>query len=163
MPARARSAHRLLFDHAGLDGRLRHREEPAAPSPDAVERTAREFLRVLGLLPVVLGRGELEAAATGATFLRLLLIQVLLEEAPAAGRAGALRLRPALAPERLRLLSDLPPIAATRESAIAAHVACARAFLPIAHDLARRTGASWPGELEAAALACLRRELGLDV
>jgi hypothetical protein len=118
---------------------------------------------VLGLLPVVLGRDELEAAASGSTLLRMLLVQLLLEEAPGGGHAGALRLRPVLAPERLRLLRDLPPIAATRESAIAVHAACARAFLPIARDVAGRTGATWPGELEAAALGHLRRELDLDI
>lgn len=160
---RSRAAHRLLFDHAGLDGCLLPQTEPTPPSRARVEGLTREFLRILGLLPVVLGREELEVAASGAGLVRMLLVQLLLEEAGGDTRGGALRLRSALAPDRLGLLRDLPAIAATRESAIAVHVACTRAFLSVARDLATRTGATWPRDLEAAALTHLRRELGIDL
>jgi predicted nucleotidyltransferase len=163
VPGRWRPEHRLLFDHAGLDDRLGTQVLPLETSAAHVLGLTEEFLRVLGLLPVVLGRDELEVAASGAGLLRQMLVQLLVEEAGGHGRGGALRLRQVLAPDRLRLLRDLPSIAASRESAIAVHVACASAFLPLARDLARRMGATWPRELEAAAAAHLHRELGIDI
>jgi len=164
VPDRWRSEHRLLFDHAGLDDRLGMQSSPPEISAAHVSDLTEEFLRVLCLLPVVLGREELEVAASDASLFRQMLVQLLVEEAGGDGRGGALRLRQMLAPDQLRLLRDLPPIAASRESATAVHIACARAFLlPVARGLVHRLGATWPRELEAATVAHLHRVLDIDI
>lgn len=40
---------------------------------------------------------------------------------------------------------------------------CARLFLPTARELAARSGAPWPSDLEAALSRRLRTELGVDL
>jgi hypothetical protein len=163
VPDRARDAVSTLFDRGGLEGRLGPPARPHPPAPERVASSAREFLRVLGLLPVVIGRDELVVAASGAGLLRTMLIDLVRDEAALPHPPGALRLREIISPERERMLASLPPLEATRESAIALHLACARQFLPIARRLAAATGATWPSALERAVAGHLRRELGIEL
>jgi len=152
---------RPLFDPAGLTGRF---GPPAAdPGPDAatVARLTREFLRVLGLLPVVLGRSDHVVGASGAGLARTLLIQLMVAETGRADPGGALRLGAVLPAHRLAELAALPPIVATRDAVLAAHLACARLFLPLARTLADRSGAPWPADMLAALRRHLDRELGV--
>ncbi|BCJ34341.1 hypothetical protein Athai_18440 [Actinocatenispora thailandica] len=150
-----------LFDPDGLAARLAGPASRTGPAASAVDRLTREFLRILGLLPVVLGRDEYVVGASGAGLARTLLIQLMVEEVAAPDPGGALHLRSLLAPERMAQLAALPPIAATRESVLAAHLACAGLFLPLARALAERSGASWPAEMVAALREHLDRELGV--
>lgn len=153
----------VLFDRAGLAARLRPDAPPLAPDPDRIAALATEFLRVLGLLPVVVGRGEYVVGVSGAGLLRTLLVRLMLEDVAVPDRGGALRLVGLLPPDRLAVLAGLPPAAATRESVVAAHLACARAFLPLGRQLAARTGAGWPAAMEAACRRHLADTLGVDV
>ncbi|MFG3258799.1 aminoglycoside 6-adenylyltransferase [Streptomyces sp. NPDC048172] len=163
VPSRSRSTLEPLFDRADLTARLGPEGEPLTPDPARVAALTAEFLRVLGLLPVALGRGEYVVAASGTGLLRQTLIQLMREDVAVEDRGGALRLEGLLPPERLRTLAALPPIEATRASAVAGHLACARAFLPLARDLYARCGLAWPGPLESAARAHLRATLGLEL
>jgi hypothetical protein len=158
---RSRTSVRLLFDRDGLDALLAGPAGPQRPDPAKIQATTTEFLRVLGLLPVVIGREEYVVAASGAGLLRTLLIQLMIEDTEAEDRGGALKLKGLLPPGRLEALASLPPIAATRESAIEAHLACARLFLPLARELSRRTGAPWPAGLETAARSYLHTSLSI--
>lgn len=151
VPGRHRPTVRLLFDRDGLDELLAGPAPAHRPDPAKVGQLVTEFLRVLGLLPVVIGRAEYVAAASGAGLLRELAIQLMTEGSEAADRGGALKLAGVLTSGQLAALAGLPPIEATRESAIEAHLACARLLLPYARELASRAGAPWPGDLEAAA------------
>ncbi|SDU76844.1 nucleotidyltransferase domain-containing protein [Jiangella alkaliphila] len=152
-----------LFDRAGLTEKLQPAGEPLQPDPCRVAGLTTEFLRVLGLLPVVLGRDEYVVAASGTGLLRQLLIQLMLEDVAVEDRGGALRLAGLLPPERLRVLTELPAIEATRASALAGHVACAGVFLPLARELHDRCGLEWPEDLETAARRHLRTELDLEL
>jgi hypothetical protein len=163
VPGRDRATVRLLFDRDGLDAQLGGPAPARQPDPVKVEATVTEFLRVLGLLPVVIGRAEYVAAASGAGLLRELLIRLMTEGSEAADPGGALKLAGVLTPGQLDALAGLPPIQATRESAIEAHLACARIFLPYARQLAGRAGARWPGDLEDAARRHLRTALSVIV
>jgi hypothetical protein len=78
-------------------------------------------------------------------------------------RGGALHLRGLLPDAQLAAIDELPPILATRESAIAVHMAVARLFLPLARDLSKRTGTPWPDALESALRAHLDSQLGLKL
>jgi hypothetical protein len=160
---RSRSTHRMLFDRDGLGAAMPQHGEPTAPVPHRITALTTEFLRVLGLLPVVLGRNELVVAASGAGLMRGLLIQLMLEDVAVEDRGGALHLARLLPPQRLKLLADLPAIAATRASAVAVHVACAQLFLPLARELCTRTGAAFPEELERALRDHLRHELTIEL
>jgi len=160
LTGRARTSLAPLIDRHGLHARLSQRGEPARPSPQRVRGLVNEFLRVLGLLPVVLGRNELAVGVSGAGVLRGHLISLLLEEAEVAERGGALHLNRLLAPERLALLENLPALACDRESIAQAHVAVSRAFFAVARPLAAKLGAEWPDAFEAATRRYLQRELG---
>jgi hypothetical protein len=160
---RSGSTLRLLFDHDDIHRLLRGRVESAPPTPESISSLITEFFRVLGLLPVVLGRDELFVAASGAGLLRQLTVQLLLEDAGRAGAGGALHLSTRLPEEAMRTLTALPPIVAEREAAVRAHVACAELFLPVARKMAALVGTPWPAALERACFGYLRRELGLEI
>jgi predicted nucleotidyltransferase len=154
---------RPLFDKDDLYSGLRSKGEPLAPSGPRVEGLTKEFMRVLGLLPVVLGREEYAVGASGSGLIRMLLIQLMTEDVAVEDRGGALHLRGLLPDARLTAIDELPPIVATRESAVAVHMAVARLFLPLARDLFKRTGTQWPDVLESALRVHLDSELGLKL
>ncbi|QNN52247.1 nucleotidyltransferase domain-containing protein [Nocardioides mesophilus] len=133
-----------------------------ATGPDraAVRGMTEEFLRVLGLLPVVVGRGELVTAADGAMLLRQLLTTLLRYRVEGPRLSGALHLSRVLPADELAALAALPPVWAERGAVVRAHLAVAAIFLPAARDL---LGPDHPVELEAACREHLHRQLGLDL
>src|SRR5690349_18954146 len=145
-----------VFNHDGLT--------PSSPShrgadPDVVREMTEEFLRVLGLLPVVLGRDELVTAASGAGLLRQMLTTLLRYRAEGDRLSGALHLSRVLPPGELAALAALPPVYAERGSVVRLHLACAGMFLPVAREL---LGEAYPFELEAACWAHLRAHLPVE-
>ena len=128
--------------------------------PDVVREMTEEFLRVLGLLVVVLARDELVAAVSGAGMLRQMLTTLLRYRVEGDRLSGALHLSRVLPADQTAALADLPVARPERSSVVAAHLACARMFLPVARQM---LGASYPAELEAACLEHLRTHLGLDL
>lgn len=157
---RTRSTARPIY---GLSAQLGEPKAGQLPNPERIESITQEFFRVLGLLPVVVGREEYALAQSGAELLRSMLIELMLEDTAVEDRGGALHLNPLLPPERQRMLIDLPPLSAKRESVIACHVACAEAFLPLARDLGRRCGLTWPQDLEQAALRHVETSLSVQI
>ncbi|MEV5960929.1 nucleotidyltransferase domain-containing protein [Kribbella sp. NPDC051952] len=160
---RTRSTAKPLYDPNGLSAGLGEPGAPKQPDAGRVESITREFLRVLGLLPVVIGRAEFVVGQSGAGLLRALLIDLMLEDVAVEDRGGALHLDRLLPADRQQLLTNLPPLQATRESVIAAHVACATAFLPLARALHTRCALPWPQSLETAARQHLSTTLSVDL
>lgn len=158
-----RSRVKPLLDPRGLSARLGEPGPLRQPDPDRVESISLEFLRVLGLLPVVVGREEFVLAVSGVGLLRDMLIDLMLEDVATEDRGGALHLNPLLPADRQQVLSDLPALRATRESVIDAHVACASAFLPLARDLHNRCGLTWPQEFEDATRHHLTKALSIEL
>jgi len=113
--SRTRSTVSPLYDPQGLTAGLREQDSPKQPDPDRVASISREFLRVLGLLPVVVGREEFVVGQSGAGLLRSMLIDLMLEDVAVEDRGGALHLNLLLPAERRQNLADLPPLQATRE------------------------------------------------
>jgi len=139
-----------LFDRDGL--------RPRSPShrgvdPDVVREMTEEFLRVLGLLPVVLGRGELVTAVSGAGLLRQLLTTLLRYRVEGDRLSGALHLNRVLPADEVAALAALPPVYAERGAVVRLHLACAGMFLPVAREL---LGEAYPFALEAACWEHLR-------
>jgi hypothetical protein len=163
MASRTRSTVLPLHDPTGLSAGLREPGPPKQPDPDRVASIGQEFLRVLGLLPVVVGREEFVVGESGAGLLRSMLIDLMLQDVAVEDLGGALHLNRLLPAERRQILTDLPPLEATGESVIARHVACAAAFLPLAKDLHRRCGLDWPQELEDAARRHLKKALSVEL
>ncbi len=126
---------------------------------EAVLEMTEEFLRVLGLLPVVVGRGELVTAVSGAGILRQLLTTLLRYRVEGPRMSGALHLSRVLPADELAALAALPPVYAERSAVIRAHLSLASVFLPVARDL---LGPDFPYDQEKACWAYLQSELGVD-
>ena len=138
---------------------------PYKPSAQRILQLATEFLRVLGLASVGMGREEYLVGLDGVGLLRRMTLELMLEQngiSPAA-RGGALHMNLFLTPEQRRTLEGLPPLTATRESLLAADAALARIFLPLARELAAQTGAPWPSSFEDATRRNLARTLKLEI
>ena len=132
--------------------------EPYFPA-DAVEF----YYYLLGNLVVVLGRGELNLAVNGAIVRRDVgLVPVMLAENGVRKHDGNKRLNPYLLEDQRTFLHSLPPLSPVRESIIAYDRMVAAELSRRGRALASATGARWPAEFEAATLAYLSRELGME-
>jgi predicted nucleotidyltransferase len=157
----SRDRARPLLDRAGVYDALPPTPAPRPLEPEAVGKILTEFLRILGLLTVAIGRTDYVAAVTGAGLLRGLLIDLMVSEQNPAAPPGAKSLARVLPACDIATLTALPSPSATRDSILATNRAIAEAFLPRARRLAERTSLVWPHRLEAACRAHLHRELGL--
>ena len=93
----------------------------------------------------------------GAELLRDLLRDLMLEACPLPDRGGMLHLSRLLTPEQMAVLETLPFPRPEREEAIAAHVATAAVFLPLARRMTDELDLHWPTAFEKATRAHLRR------
>lgn len=118
-----------------------------------------EFIRVLGLLPVALGRGEVELMATGTGLLRRGLTDLLIAEVNLPDPGGALHLSRVLDADRMAILAAVPLASLSVASAIDTNLALARSFMPRAKALYAKLGIEWPAAFEAATLRTLRNAL----
>ncbi|MGL4240485.1 MAG: hypothetical protein ACRCTI_05160, partial [Beijerinckiaceae bacterium] len=136
---------------------------PAAPDTAALQRriagVTEEFIRVLGLLHVGLGREEHVLCTIGAGLLRDHLITLMKAEAGVLNE-GALHLSKSLPAADMATLQALPSPIPTRASALEVHMALARAFLPRARAWHQRHGTAWPAAFEAATRKHLIRSFG---
>ncbi|MEI9965706.1 MAG: hypothetical protein WDM92_14535 [Caulobacteraceae bacterium] len=165
-PARPLPRRRLtpLFNRGDAEP-PRPPQPPYRPSPERVLQIVNEFIRVLGLTSVVVGRQEYVTAQSGVDILRRLTIDLMVEQnrIGPADRGGALHANRLLTLEQRVLLSSLPPVGAERGSILRASVELARLFLPRAKALAHEVGAPWPAAFEQATRAHLERSLGLTI
>jgi len=137
-----------------------------AGAPDRVAALVEEFLRVLGLTPVAVGREEWLVMQQGTQLLRQMLVDLMLEESgfgSPAVRGGVKRLNPFLTGEQRAVLEALDPPPAHRDALLAASAHISRLFLARARPLADRLGATWPDAFEAATRRHLRQDLGLEI
>ena len=140
---------------------------PRAQGPSALQPLGplvTEFLRVLGLAPVAVGRGEWLTMQQGVELLRHMLIDLmLLENQVPPGSRGAKRLNAFLTNDQRAWLEALPPPLAEREALIAANTMLARQFLAHAKPLAAKLGTPWPTAFEDATRRHLKATLSLEI
>jgi hypothetical protein len=160
LSGRAKSTVKPLIDPDGLYATLPDDLPPGATSPKRIQGLIEEFIRVLGLLPVVIGRGEQIVAAQGAGMLRDRLIELMVENAGLPGGHGALHLTRLLPPEDIAVIAALPPPHPDR-SDMEAHLATARAFIPRAQRMASDLGIEWPKAYADATARHLEAKLGV--
>ncbi len=150
-----------LFNRTGVrpTGRFPETYEPSAQS---LLPLVEEFLRVLGLAPVVLGRGDYVVLVSGIDNLRRLATDLMLEENRIGpwDRGGALKRRALLTEEQYAELAALPPLSADPASLKANNEALAAIFLPRAKRLCAAAGVAWPERFEQATRAHLANAIG---
>lgn len=139
--------------------------ETYVTSPEVVIGLVKEFLRVLGLSVVAVGRKEWLLAQWGSELLRRLTMDLMLEENGVSppDRGGTLRRRPLLTAEQLASLEALTPATPDLDGVLTSHREIAALFLPRARALAERIGAEWPSKFEEATRRHLSSNLGLEI
>ncbi|MFT3964677.1 MAG: nucleotidyltransferase domain-containing protein [Sphingobium sp.] len=158
---RAQDSLRPLIDREGLYAAFVPSNAWPGPDTPRVAALIDEFIRILGLLPVVIGREEYETAAWGLELQRLGLFNLLSEEVERADKGGMLAWKRRFPPERLALLAAVPRVQAERQALIDAHLAAAAIFLPHARHLAGKWHVPWPHAFEDAAWRHIERTLGI--
>ncbi len=148
-----------VFDHAGLYDGLMPAVDKSAPNLGRFRYTCEEFIRILGLLHLALGREEFLTGVLGVFHLRNLLVELLKDETDAPNRGGVLHLNRLITDEQKALLYALPPAVPDRDRLIDVHLAYAKAFLPRARKRAELLGVEWPEAFEAATWAKLEESL----
>ncbi len=153
---------KLLFGDAG-HGPAERASPPSDPAAGArrIEGLVTEFLRVLSLATVPVGRREWVVMQDGVSHLRRLLIELMLEEngVGPAERGGAKKLYPFLTAEQIAELEALVPPRAIEAELLAANRDLRDRFLPRARRVAEARGAVWPADWEAAVMSGLARDL----
>lgn len=158
---RAKDGLKVLFDHDALFHALPETQASQDGDAGRMRWQIEEFIRVLGLLPVAMGRGEHFNAMTGVFHLRNLLVDLLIAETNAPHRGGALHLNRLISAEQKKVLASLPPLAPTREAMITAHIAYAATYLPRAQKMAVMLGVEWSRRFELATWKHLNDRLGI--
>ena len=159
LTSQAQDRLRPLLDRDNLHATLPATLAERGIDPRRLEAITLEFIRILGLLPVGLGRNETELiAGAGTAYLRKGLTDLLILEADRPNE-GALHLSRVIGPERLAVLAAIPLADLSNAAAIAANLALARAFFPRAKALYAQLGLAWPTAFEAATRAHLCRNL----
>jgi hypothetical protein len=156
---RAKSTVKPLIDRDGIYETLPDSLPPRAPDPHVVHYLIHEFIRMLGLLPVAIGRREYVTMVLGIGMMRGHLEALLMQDVTNPDPGGILHLSKLLAPEQMQLLAALPYPGPEREALIEANFEIARQFMPRARAMAKRLDIAWPEEFEAAT----RRRLSLTL
>lgn len=151
-----------LIDRDNLFQSLSNAVEHALPDQARLRYQFEEFIRILGLLRLAVGREEFITGVAGVFHLRNLLVELLIVETAAPHRGGVLHLNRLLTDEQKALLVSLPPAIASRESMITAHLAYAKAYLPRARELALQYEIDWPEHFEKVTWALLNATLVID-
>lgn len=149
-----------LIDRDGIHATLPPTLPPPQINRGMLEGTTNEFIRVLGLTPVAVGRNEVELVGLGTGMLRRMLTDLLVLEKNHADTGGILHLTRLLDDEQMALMETIPVPERSVASAVDSQFAIARAYLPRARALYAQLGMTWPEKFEAATRANLDRHLG---
>lgn len=159
----AQDSLRPLLDPDGLYFGLPAQKAHNRPDPRRMAYQFEEFIRILGLLPVAMGRGEYINGVTGIFHLRNLLIDLLTAETNAPHRGGALHMNRLLTVEQQDLLNSLPQPLATPESLLEAYRAYAAAYLHRARAYANLHDIPWPDQFEDVTLTQIGQSLNIQI
>lgn len=159
---RVQSDLRALHDPENQLQTIPAKAPAATPNPAQITRIISEFLRVMGLLHVVLGRNELVTGVWGAGLQRDHISSLLTMRDGLRNTGGALHQSKAMTAESMALLQSLPYPGPNRADLLAAHAELAQVFFPLARDMASQHGADWPKAFEAATKDRLATSFGPD-
>lgn len=158
----AQSTLKPLLDRDGIYAALPASPPPGRVDPAKVEAITREFLRVMGLLPLVAGRDQPAIAVAGVGLLRQMIVSLITEALALPAPVGALSVAKVLPKADMAMLAALPTPPSDTRAVIEAHLAHAREFIPRARALSAQCGAPWPEAFESATRAHLKKALGRD-
>lgn len=136
--------------------------EPTKKNSVEIQSIAHEFIRVLGLATVVVGREDYVLGQSGAELLRGLLIRLMSKEKADGITRGALSMRKALTVEQYNVLSEIPPMSPQREPIFDVYKYLAKEFFRRGRDIMKSYGLEWPTRFEEATRRSLDK-IGLKI
>lgn len=155
---------RTIFDKDGLDLAVGHGEPPKRHvTAEQVYFVVSEFVRVLGLLPVVMHRKDLVGAVSGSALLREHLVTLLQYQQIGQTRTGALNDTKSLTPAAAAAILGLPALCAEESSILAFNRACWDVFIQYGPGIGAQYGVDWPRGLVKAVRSRLTRDLGIEL
>src|SRR5437660_5690499 len=161
---RTLEAAQLLFDK---DDQAKHFSLTLPSNHDPYAHLAvlvEEFIRLLGMLPIVVEREDVPIGMEGQLALHSMLISLLLlENGIDRTVSGKRHVAAYLNGEQRAILAQVPSLAPTMTSIIEGRVAYGRLFLPRARRLMALHGQPYPEAFEAATIQHLRETLGLSL
>lgn len=161
---RTLAAAQLLFDK---DGVAQHMLLTAPTSHDPFANLSflvEEFIRLLGMLPIVVERNDISIGMEGQLALHSLFISLLLlENGIDRTTTGKRHVDALLTNEQRAVLGQIPSLAPSIESIIQGRVAYGRLFLLRARRLMEARGHVYPEVFEAATKRHLWETLGLNL
>jgi len=158
------AAHTPLFVRANATRPAGAAQTVRAAPDEELAAGVREFLRLLGLAPVMFGRAHYITGFDGAMLLRGMLIDLMLaENGRARSERSVKRVTDLLSPVQCAALVALPHLAANRESLLTYNAELAALYLPRARALLAARGLEWPEAFEAATRRWLKATLDLDI
>lgn len=157
----SRQGLRTLFDKERISEMLPSSTDNRPIQPCRTQWQFSEFIRILGLLPLTIGRENFLNAITGVTYLRNLLIDLMIAETAAPNKGGALNMHRGLTDAQIEILYSLTLPQPDRDSIIAANLRFAREYMPRGRTLATRLGIVWPESFEIATWRHLQDELAI--
>jgi predicted nucleotidyltransferase len=155
---------RTLFDKDGLDLPVGHGEPPKVEvTAGQVDFVVSEFIRVLGLLPVVMHRADLVGAISGSGLLREHLVTLLQYEHTGRTRTGALNETKSLSATAKTAILGLPALSAEESSIVTFNRSCWEIFIQFGPRISQQYDAEWPSQLIDAVRSRLARDLGVKL
>lgn len=153
-----------VFDKDGRDLPIGHGEMPQrAASADQVYFVASEFVRVLGLLPVLIHREDLVGAISGSMLLREHLVSLLRYEQVGQTMTGALNDTKSLTPVAAAAVLALPALHADKSAIVEFNRACWDIFVQRGPAICQRYEVEWPADLVSAVRTRMMRDLSLQL
>ena len=146
----------VLFDKSNITDTI----QPVAKYVDSdfekekvsIIETTEEFIRVLGMLPVVINRDDPVTAAFGVQLLKNMLMKIMGIKDKTGPKRGALSFKKSITPEHYNLLLELPALSHEIVSLIKYHKILANLYFPLAKNLYEKHNMKWPDAFEQAAL-----------
>jgi predicted nucleotidyltransferase len=138
------------------DGSVRQVDSGVATVPVArLGEAVEEFIRLIGLLPVAVARGEWIGAYVATGGMAAMVTEVMQYENGTHRIGGALRLSDRLTPEQKAVFDALPPLHPDRIAVVETQLALARSFFVHARRVAAALEVPYPEAAEAAVRAHL--------
>lgn len=157
---RAKNTVKPLVDRDAVYDALPETLPLRQPDRGTVSYLIHEFIRMLGLMPVALGRKEYVTMVLGVGMMRDHLTALLMQDVTNPDPGGMLHQSALLSAGNMALLKSLPYPGPERDALISANFAIAREFMPRARAMAQRLDIAWPEVFEAATRKRLAATLG---
>ena len=148
-----------VLDRDGLASRVPPPDQPPGPSAKKIAELVEEFLRIHGLLPVIVLREDWLLGVEGVHTLRSLLYQLFVESNAPHPTTGVKRWSAKLTDDQRGVLEAMPTGEASQQGVIEGHLALVGAFREHVPAICDRLGITWPDRLERATYAYVARQL----